>query len=50
LKGKSTLSNSDGYLLFECKINRLGGTLWTAETCYLAGNGAILSFEFDSDQ
>jgi hypothetical protein len=50
LKGKATLDNMDGYLQFECVIDKLGNINWSGETCYPAGYGAVLTFEFESDQ
>ncbi|PFN98770.1 hypothetical protein COJ85_20600 [Bacillus sp. AFS076308] len=50
LKGKAILFNLDGYLELECKINKQGVIFWTVETCYPAGIGAVLKFDFCSDQ
>ncbi|MGD6831239.1 WapI family immunity protein [Sutcliffiella halmapala] len=50
LKGIASLKNLDSYLQFECQMGKLGQMLWTAETCYPAGYGAVLKFEFESDQ
>jgi hypothetical protein len=50
LKGKATLKNLDNYLHIECEMDKLGKIIWTAETCYPAGYGAVLKFEFESDQ
>lgn len=50
MKGKAILNNLDGYLEIEGEMNKLGQIIWTAETCYPAGYGAVLNFEFDSDQ
>lgn len=50
LKGKASLINLDGYLEIECEINKQGVIHWTAETCYPAGFGAVLKFDFSSDQ
>ncbi|MGG1397723.1 hypothetical protein ABE288_07830 [Bacillus salipaludis] len=47
LKGKATLKNIDYYLHIECEMDKLGKILWTAETCYPAGYGAVLKFESD---
>ncbi|MET3698826.1 hypothetical protein SAMN05877753_11061 [Bacillus oleivorans] len=48
--GKAILKNLDGYYHFEGEIDQLGKIKWSAETCYPAGHGAILNFEFKSDQ
>jgi hypothetical protein len=50
LKGKASLFNLDGYLELECEINKKGVIYWTVETCYPAGIGAVLKFDFGSDQ
>ncbi|WML46140.1 hypothetical protein [Neobacillus sp. PS3-40] len=50
LKGKASLINLDGYLEIECEINKQGTIHWTSETCYPAGIGAVLKFDFSSDQ
>lgn len=50
LKGKATLKNLDNYLQIECEMNKTGKIIWIAETCYPAGDGAVLKFEFESDQ
>lgn len=50
LKGKATLNNLDNYLHFECEMNHLGKIQWSGETCFPSGNGAVLNFEFTSDQ
>ncbi|WP_203364726.1 hypothetical protein [Bacillus sp. REN10] len=50
MKGKAILNNLDGYLEIEGEMNKLGQIIWTAETCYPAGYGAVLNFEFVSDQ
>lgn len=50
LKGKAKLFNLDGYLELEGEINKKGEIYWTVETCYPAGIGAILKFDFCSDQ
>lgn len=31
-------------------MDKLGNIMWTGETCYPAGYGAVLTFEFASDQ
>lgn len=50
LKGNATLNNLDKYIHFECEMDRLGKMKWSGETCYPAGFGAVLNFEFNSDQ
>ncbi|MFC7686431.1 hypothetical protein [Ureibacillus sp. GCM10028918] len=50
LKGKAILSNLDSYIHFECEMDRLGKMKWSGKTCFPAGNGAELTFEFKSDQ
>ncbi len=50
MKGKAILKNLDAYIHFEGGMDRLGKIIWTGETCYPAGNGAVLNFEFESDQ
>ncbi len=50
LKGTATLSNLDSYLYFKCVMNKTGGVFWSIETCYPAGYGAVLNFEFEADQ
>lgn len=50
LRGKASLTNLDGYLEFEGEIDKFGKIKWNAETCYPAGYGAVLEFEFESDQ
>ena len=50
LKGKAILNNLDNYLHIECEMDKLGKIIWTAETCYPSGYGAVLKFEFESDQ
>ncbi len=31
-------------------MNKMGQLLWSGQTCYPVGNGAVLKFEFKSDQ
>ncbi|MFC5603751.1 hypothetical protein [Sporosarcina koreensis] len=50
LRGKASLTNLEGNLEFEGEIDKLGKIKWNAETCYPAGNGAVLEFKFESDQ
>ncbi|AQQ53288.1 WapI family immunity protein [Planococcus lenghuensis] len=50
LKGKASLENIDGFIDIKCEINLLGKIYWEVETCYPAGTGAVLHFNFESDQ
>ena len=50
LKGKANLKNLENYLHIECEMDKLGKIIWTVETCFPAGYGAVLKFEFESDQ
>lgn len=50
LQGKASLKNLDSYFQFDCEMDKLGNIMWTGETCYPAGYGAVLTFEFASDQ
>ncbi|WP_046173624.1 WapI family immunity protein [Domibacillus indicus] len=50
LKGAASFSAMDGWMDIECSMNALGGLNWQVETCYPAGYGAVLQFEFESDQ
>lgn len=50
LKGKAILKNLDSTIHFECEMNYSGQIMWSGETCYPAGYGAVLKFEFKSDQ
>ncbi len=50
LRGKAILKNLDNYVHVECEINHKGQLLWSVRTCYPAGYGAVLTFEFKSDQ
>ncbi|MFC4322008.1 WapI family immunity protein [Litchfieldia salsa] len=50
LKGKAQLNNLDSYIEIECEVTKIGGIVWSVETCYPAGYGAVLKFEFESDQ
>jgi hypothetical protein len=49
-RGKAQFKNIDNYLHFECEMDKLGKVKWCVETCYPAGYGAVLKFEFESDQ
>nr|WP_151535025.1 hypothetical protein [Cytobacillus depressus] len=44
------MKNLDSFIHFECKMNKLGHINWSGETCYPAGSGAVLNFEFVSNQ
>lgn len=50
LSGKAALKNIDNFVHFEGKMDKAGQIVWSGETCYPAGSGAILTFEFISDQ
>ncbi|MCM3359791.1 hypothetical protein [Psychrobacillus sp. MER TA 171] len=50
LTGKAILKNLDSFIHFEGEMDKLGHIDWSGETCYPAGSGAVLSFEFVSDQ
>ncbi|KGR76261.1 WapI family immunity protein [Ureibacillus sinduriensis] len=50
LRGKAALNNLDNAIFFECEMDHLGKLKWLGETCYPAGYGALLKFEFSSDQ
>ncbi|MET4559832.1 hypothetical protein ABIA69_000975 [Lysinibacillus parviboronicapiens] len=50
LQGKAILKNLESTIHFECKMNYSGQIMWSGETCYPAGYGAVLKFEFKSDQ
>lgn len=50
LSGKAILKNLDGFIHFEGEMNKLGHIRWSGETCYPVGSGAVLNFEFVSDQ
>ncbi|WP_110111803.1 hypothetical protein [Bacillus sp. CGMCC 1.16541] len=50
LTGKAALHNLDNYIQIEGEMTKTGMIHWTAETCYPAGYGAVLTFEFASDQ
>lgn len=50
LKGSAVLNNLDHYIHIESEINNLGHINWKGETCYPAGYGARLNFEFQSNQ
>lgn len=50
LSGKAILKNLDSFIYFECEMDKLGHIEWSGETCYPTGSGAVLSFEFVSNQ
>ena len=50
LKGKVILKNLESFIHFEGEMNKVGQIVWSGETCYPVGSGAVLSFEFVSDQ
>jgi hypothetical protein len=50
LRGKAVLSNMDNFLHIVGKMDVLGKITWAVETCYPAGYGATLKFEFEADQ
>ncbi|WP_435372052.1 WapI family immunity protein [Sporosarcina luteola] len=50
VKSKGKPYKFEGNLDFEGEIDKLGKIKWNAETCYPAGNGAVLEFKFESDQ
>ncbi|WP_339147162.1 MULTISPECIES: hypothetical protein [unclassified Sutcliffiella] len=50
LSGKAILKNLDSFIHFEGVMNKLGHIDWSGETCYPAGSGAVLTFEFVSNQ
>ncbi|MCZ2259936.1 WapI family immunity protein [Sporosarcina sp. G11-34] len=50
LKGRAELNNLEGYIYFGCDMNNVGQITWAGEACYPAGYGAVLNFEFKSNQ
>lgn len=50
MKGRTILSNLEDTIHIKGEINKLGHIDWYSETCYPAGIGAMLTFEFTSDQ
>ncbi|MBM7569938.1 hypothetical protein [Aquibacillus albus] len=50
LSGKAILKNLDSFIHFEGEMDKLGHIEWSGETCYPAGSGAVLTFEFVSNQ
>ncbi|MBM6618774.1 WapI family immunity protein [Bacillus suaedaesalsae] len=50
LKGNAILVNLDSFIEMECKMSHFGKLLWSFETCYPNGDGAVLTSEFESDQ
>ncbi|QCR31910.1 hypothetical protein [Lysinibacillus sp. SGAir0095] len=50
LTGKAILKNLESFIHFEGEMDKLGHIDWSGETCYPAGSGAVLTFEFVSNQ
>src|SRR5699024_212935 len=50
MRGGAIFSNRDATIQIKGEINKLGQIEWYGETCYPAGIGAMLTFEFTSDQ
>lgn len=50
LTGKAILKNLESIIHFEGEMDKLGHIDWSGETCYPAGSGAVLTFEFVSNQ
>ncbi len=50
LAGKAILKNLDSFIHLEGEMDKLGHIKWSGETCYPAGSGAVLTFEFTSNQ
>ncbi|WP_211655442.1 WapI family immunity protein [Planococcus alpniumensis] len=50
LKRKVELTSMEGVIDVQGRINLLGRIVWKVETQYPVGTGAVLTFEFDSDQ
>nr|WP_223701850.1 hypothetical protein [Sutcliffiella deserti] len=44
------MKNLDSFIHFEGVMNKLGHIDWSGETWYPAGSGAVLTFEFVSNQ
>ncbi|MFC4713526.1 hypothetical protein [Planococcus dechangensis] len=49
-KGKAELTSMEGVIEVQCRTNLLGRIAWQAKTQYPSGTGAVLTFEFASDQ
>lgn len=49
-KGKAELTSMEGVIEVQCRTNLLGQIAWQAKTQYPVGTGAVLTFEFASDQ
>lgn len=50
MRGTAILDHRDAMIEIKGTINKLGQIEWSGETCYPAGTGATLTFEFTSDQ
>lgn len=50
LEGTAAFKHIEGAICMKGTIDHLGRILWEAETCYPPGDGAVLQFEFNSDQ
>ena len=50
LTGKAILKNLESFIHFEGEMDKLGHIDWSGETCYPAGSGTVLTFEFVSNQ
>ncbi|AQU78887.1 MULTISPECIES: hypothetical protein [Planococcus] len=50
LEGTASLISIENAIEAKAVIDSLGGIYWEVRTCYPIGTGAVLTFEFDSDQ
>ncbi|RLQ90856.1 hypothetical protein [Planomicrobium sp. Y74] len=50
LVGTASLISIENAIEAKAVIDSLGGIYWEVSTCYPIGTGAVLTFEFDSDQ
>ncbi|WP_165996194.1 hypothetical protein [Bacillus sp. Cs-700] len=50
LKGKASFKNMEDFIVLEAEVDLTGKVMWTGETCYPLGTGAVLKFDFESDQ
>ncbi|MBY0222606.1 hypothetical protein ABZ756_02820 [Mammaliicoccus sciuri] len=50
LSGKAKLTSLEDYIHLEGEMDKRGHIDWSGETCYPAGSGAVLTFEFVSNQ